>query len=127
MMKLVLALLLFSSSAFAQSPGIVFTWSSNGNPGVPACSTTVTTSCLTTFTITDTTSAPVVISSTIPSTVLTYTLTPEPAPGAHTYSLALSGKDQTGKAISSSTVSTTVTVPVPPFTLNPPTGFTAVP
>lgn len=60
-----------------------FTWSANPAWATswPACSTTVTTMCLSTYTLTDITNAsnPVVISSTIPATALSYTLSPLPA------------------------------------------------
>lgn len=129
--RLLLAVtILFSVPSFAQAAAtgnIVFTWTSNGNPTIPACSSSVTTSCLTTFTLSDITSvgSPIVISSTIPSNVLTYTLTPLPSVGNHTYSLIISAKDQSGNSISSSPV--TATVAVPSFTLSPPNGFTGVP
>ena len=123
----IFAMMLSSSAAFAQAGSVIFTWSGDGNTSLPGCSATVTTACLTTFTLSDTTVAatPVVISSTIPYNVLTYTLTPLPAVGAHTYSLMISGKDQSGNAISSTPITTTVTVPS--LVLSPPTGFQAVP
>lgn len=122
---LILALSPFAS--FAQTGSVNFTWSGNGNPNLPACSGTVTNTCLTTFTIADITTAstPVVISSAIASTATSYTLTPLPTVGSHTYSLIISGKDQSGNSISSTPVTTTVVVPG--ITLNPPTGFTGTP
>jgi hypothetical protein len=127
MKQLLLAIALFFAPILqAQNAGsITFTWTGDGNPTWPACSTTVTTSCLTDFTLSDITNAPVVISSTIPESVLTYTLSPLPAVGSHTYSLFISGKDQSGNAVSSSPVTTTVAVPS--LTLSPPTGFSATP
>jgi hypothetical protein len=119
-----LFLLLLSSPVFAQS-GEVFTWV-NGNPTLPDCSATVTSSCLTGYILTDATVSPgTVINSTIPATALTYTETPLPGVGSHTYSLVATGKDQSGNSASS--VPVTVIVTVPSITLNPPTGFTATP
>ena len=87
---------------------------------MPACSCTVTTSCLTDFTLSDITNAssPIVLSSTIPESALTYTESPLPSVGTHTYSLVISGKDQSGNSISSPAVTTTVNVPS--ITLAPP-------
>jgi hypothetical protein len=131
-MKTIIAMMLLGSSAAALAQttgvaGVAFSWSGDGNTSLPGCSATVTAACLTTFTITDitTASAPLVISSTIPYSTLTYMLTPLPAVGAHTYSLMISGKDQSGNAISSAPITATVTVPA--ITLNPPTGLQVVP
>lgn len=114
-------------TSLAQTGSVNFTWNGNGNPNLPACSASVTSACLTTFTLSDITnaSAPVVVSSAIASTATTYSLTPLPAVGSHTYSLIISGKDQSGGAISSTPVTTTVVVPG--ITLNPPTGFSGTP
>lgn len=128
MKKLIVGLLIFFSSAcFAQTGSVNFTWTGNGNPNLPACSSTVTNTCLTTFTISDITSlsSPVVISSSIAETATAYTLASLPTPGDHVYSLIISGKDQGGGAISSTAVTAKVTVPA--ITLNPPTGFSGTP
>jgi hypothetical protein len=89
--NLFLGLLLAAAPAFAQSYSkVVFTWTA-GSPLWPACSGTVTTSCTVGQTITDITvpATPVVISSTISATALTYTETPFPSPGVHTWSLVV--------------------------------------
>jgi hypothetical protein len=122
-MKL-LWLFLFAVPAFAQS-SVVFTWG-NGNPSIADCSATVTSSCLVGYTLTDTTFSPgSVISSAILATALTYTESPLPSVGSHTYSLVATGKDQSGNPVSSTPA--TVTVAVPSITLLPPSGFTATP
>lgn len=126
MRKALLALILFCGfPVLAQAATqIVFTWSDTGNAGVPACSATVTTSCLTTFTLTDTT-ASTVVSSTIPSSTLTFTYTPIggiPFGYNHTFSLTVSGKDVNGNAVTSSAVSTSISSSI----LNAPSGFSAV-
>ena len=114
MKKTLLFVLLSVASAFGQAnqSGVIFTWTGTGNPALPSCSSTVTASCLTGYTLTDTTgSTPVVISSTIPANALTYTETPLPSVGAHTWSLVVNGKDQSGNSISSNPVTLTLTVP----------------
>src|ERR1700761_9305813 len=91
-----------------------FTWTANSAWAStwPACSTTVTTLCLSGYTLTDTTgTTPVVVSSTIPATALSYTLSPLPAAGARTYSLVVNGKDQSGNPAASPPVTATVTIP----------------
>lgn len=124
---IVLLSFLLSLPAFAQTGNVVFTWTGNGNPTLPACSTTVTTSCLTGYTLSDITSlsSPVVVSSAIAESALTYTLAPLPTVGSHTYSLVVNGKDQSSNAISSTPASVTLTIPS--FTLNPPIGFAGTP
>lgn len=126
MRKVLLALLLmfgFSTLAHAAT-SIVFTWSDTANASIPACTTTVTTSCLTTFTLTDTTTG-TVISSAIPSTTLTYTYAPTggiPFGYSHSFSLTVNGINAAGTTVASAPVTTTVTSSV----LNAPTGFSAV-
>lgn len=119
-------MILMAMAAFGQST-VQFTWTGTGNPNVPACSSTVKTACLSGYTLTDVTTAasPVVISSTIAETALTYSESPLPSVGSHTWNLVVNGFDQSGNAISSAPA--TVTLSVPAITLNPPTGFTGVP
>ena len=122
-----LLLAAFVPASHAQT-SVGFTWQANPAWATtwPACSTTVTTMCLTGFTLTDTTGAtPVVVSSTIPASALSYTLSPLPAAGLRTYTLVANGKDQTGNPAISTTDTTTVTVPsaTPP----PPQAFAATP
>lgn len=98
---------------------VLFNWS-NANP---ICSTTVTTSCVKSATLTDTTTN-TVVSSTIAADATTYTYTPTggiPFGWSHSFSLVLNGVDASGNAITSAPATVTVTN----STLNPPTGFTA--
>ena len=124
--KWLLILLLLPLGAHAQS-AVQFNWTGDGNTGMPACPATTPKSCVSGYTLTDITvaTAPVVLSSAIAETALTYTESPLPSVGSHTWSLVVNGYDQSGNAISSAPV--TVTATVPSITLNPPTGFTAVP
>jgi hypothetical protein len=132
-MKKLFMLLCLSTSAFAQTSNIVFTWG-NTNSSVHACSSTVTSACLVGQTITDTTIAasPVVISSSISPTATTYS-TPLPAftGVTRTYTLVVNYKDASGKAQATSAAScgsgnTTAPCSVSvPLVVNPPTGFTA--
>jgi len=105
----------------------VFTWAHNPlNAGTwPACSRSVRTMCQTGYTLSDVTtaSAPVVISSTIAESALTYTLTPLPSVGAHIYDLVINGKGRSGNAVQSAPATVTVTVPFK--TSSPHTGFAA--
>src|SRR5271170_3534972 len=57
-------------------------WTSDGNPGVPNCTTTQTTGCLTTYTLTDTTTN-TVIAANIPASALSYTISTLPIAGTH--------------------------------------------
>jgi hypothetical protein len=98
-------------AAKASSSSVVFTWTARGTRTIPVCSTTVTAACLTTYTLSDITNAPSpVIVSSSRANVLTYTLAPLPKPGSHTYSLVVSGRDQSG--ISKSSIPAAVTVVV---------------
>lgn len=125
-MKKLLLLLLFPLPLFAQS-AVIFNWTSDGNPTMPECSATVTTSCKTVLGISDITSpsSPIVINNSISDSVLTYSLMPLPSVGSHTYSLTVFGKDQSGNAITGTPV--TATVAVPSIVLNPPQGFSVAP
>ncbi len=117
--------LLFPIGALSQS--VQFSWTGNGNTTLAACSPTVTTFCLVGYQLSDITTptAPVIISSTIALGATSYSLTPLPSIGSHTWGLYVLGKDQAGNAIISAPE--TVTATVPAITLNPPTGLTAVP
>jgi hypothetical protein len=127
--RLLWLLLLAASPALAQSNSVTFTRQANSAWATswPACSTTVTTDCLSGFTLSDITNAtkPVVISSTIAPTALTYTQTPAGAAGSHTYSLVVNGKDQSGNPAASTPVTSTATIPsnTPP----PPVNFSVTP
>ena len=124
-LMVLLAGLWLGVSAFAQSPtSIVFTWTNN-DAGIPACSSTVTSSCLVGQTLTDTTvpSSPAVLSSSISPTASTFT-TPLPAftSANRSYSLVVNYKDSAGAAQATSAVTATVGVPL---VVNAPTGFSA--
>jgi len=117
--------LVFGMTTFSHAAtSILFNWTNTANAGVPACTVTVTTSCMTAFTLTDTTTG-TVVSSTIPFTILTYTYTPAsgiPFGYNHSFSLTVSGKDASGNAVSSLPATTSVISNI----LNAPTGFSAV-
>lgn len=118
MKKIVLlALLLVLSEPAWAATSVLFNWT-NSNP---VCSATVTTSCVKSATLTDTTTN-TVISSTITADTFTYTPTGGiPFGWTHTFSLVLNGVDASGNAVTSAPA----TVTVSNSTLNPPTGFTA--
>ena len=113
-----------ASTSYAQYTKIVFNIPANPNLGAPTCGTTTTTSCLTAYTITDTT-AGTTVSSTIPPNSTSYTYTP--ASGTlvfgynHTFSLTISGVNSSGVTVTSNAVTATVS----DNTLLAPTGFGA--
>lgn len=120
---LVFLLLAIPGVALAQSK-VVLTWA-NGNTGasaLPACPATNPISCVSGFRL-SMDGTQIAGESAIGPTVTTYTQTPLPAPGSHSYSLIMVGFDAVGSAIASSAATGTVNVPAP-VTLNPPTGFT---
>lgn len=86
-------------------------WTSNGNPSVTNCTASVKTGCLTTYTITDTTTN-TVVSANIPASALSYTLSTLPVTGIHVYQLTINGVDGNGKTVASPPATTTVTIPV---------------
>src|SRR6201996_8357020 len=108
---LMLATLAIGIPAFGQSK-IVFTWTSGnvGSIALPACSSTVTTSCVTGYTLTMDSTTTVAGPSSIGPTLTTFTQTPLPAVGSHSYSLVMNGFDAVGNAIVSGAATTTVTV-----------------
>ena len=116
---LLLALLSFTPLAHAATQ-IVFTWTYGSTP---ACSSSVTTSCITAFILTDTTTN-TVVSSTIAGNATTFAYTPSGGIAfgySHGFSLVATGVDGAGNKATSSASTTTVTYSV----LAPPTGFTA--
>lgn len=117
-MKLALLAIFLALPLSAQAAtSVLFNWT-NSNP---VCSATVTTSCVKSATLTDTTTN-TVISSTITADIFTYTPTGGiPFGWTHTFSLVLNGVDASGNSITSAPA----TVTVSNSTLNPPTGFTA--
>ena len=64
---------------------VVFTWTGTGNPSLRPCGTGVSIPCLTGYTITDGTT----VVANPPIDLLTYTLTPAPPAGMHSYGLAV--------------------------------------
>jgi hypothetical protein len=126
-MKTVLLLVSLAAVPVWAQSSIVFTWGPNPSNAStwPACSKSVTTMCQTGYTLSDVTtaSAPVVISSTIAESAVTYTLTPLPSVGSHVYNLVIRARGIRGDAVKSAPV--TVTVSVPSMTFCPPTGFAA--
>lgn len=119
------AFFLASVPAYSQTK-VLLTWT-NGNTGasaLPACPASNPTSCVSGFTLTmDGTQ--VAGPSTLGPTAVTFTQTPLPAVGNHTYTLCANGFDAFGAAITSSTVTATVNIAAP-VTLAPPSGFKAV-
>lgn len=110
-------------AATAQSK-VVLTWTSGntGSNALPACPATSPTSCVTGYTL-SMDGTQVAGPSSIGPTATTYTQTPLPAPGSHSYSLVMNGFDALGAAIQSAAATATVTVPAP-VTIPAPTGFT---
>ena len=121
MRRLLLFFFLAVSLASAQT-SIVFTWTNTST--LPLCSSTVTSSCLVSQTLMDTTGIATIVSATISPSATTYTLTPLPAAGTRTYSLVLNGKDQSGASVSSAAATTTVVVP---FVIGAPSNLTGKP
>jgi hypothetical protein len=124
--KQVFYAVLFAVTLAAQAQTkIVFTW---GNPSatVPKCSTIPTnpSMCMIGQTMTETTNpaTPIPINQAIDAYATTYTITPLPTKGDHTYSLVSNFLDFSGKPAVTPVVTTTVTVPAP-FVVAPPTGF----
>src|ERR1700689_1566614 len=96
---LLIALALTSSAALAQR-SVQFTWAPGSNPGWTPC--TSGTYCLTGFTLYEiTTGTPVLMAHTLQTTT-TYTLTPLPSKGSHSYELVQDGIDGAGAAVQSS-------------------------
>jgi hypothetical protein len=116
MNKLVWLICLATVTAWGQSR-LVFAWKPNpsNTKTWPACSKSVKTMCRTGYTLTDvtTTSAPVIISSTIGKEALTYTLTPLPSAGLHIYNLVVDGNGSSGAAVHSAPATVKVDVPAP--------------
>lgn len=116
MNKLVWLICLATVPVWGQSR-LVFAWKANPSNAKtwPACSKSVKTMCRTGYTLTDvtTTSAPVVISSTIAEDALTYTLTPLPSVGFHIYNLVVDGVGSSGAAVHSTPATVKVDVPAP--------------
>lgn len=91
--------------------GILFTWSNSPNASIPNCSTAVTRSCISGFTLTDVT-ADEVVSSTILPTAMSYTYAPAdgiPILYSHTFTLVTNGIDSSGSTVNSVPATVTVT------------------
>lgn len=100
------------SSAPTPPPPPSFVWTGNGNPSIPVCTTTVTTSCLVSFTLKDVTlpMSPVVVASNIPITSYSYIMSTLPASGIHVYSLSVVGKDAVGNPVISNPATSAITI-----------------
>lgn len=119
-----LVFLLLALPAQAQSK-VVLSWVSGntGSSALPTCPATSPASCVSGFTITmDGTQ--IAGPSALGPTATTFTQTPLPAVGSHTYSLVENGFDASGKAITSTAVTASLSIAAP-VTLNAPTGFSA--
>lgn len=129
---LILIPLLLALPGMAQNP--VLTWQNNPlntSTTWPACGAGTAapqTSCIVSTGATDITSlsSPVVLTTSIPYTTLTYTLTTLPSAGSHSYVVFYEAKDQSGNSVVSAN-SNTATVTVPSSTPNPPVGLAATP
>lgn len=122
-----LALLLLALPAVAQAQSkVILSWVSGntGSSALPTCPATSPASCVSGFSITmDGTQ--IAGPSALGPTATTFTQTPLPSVGNHTYSLVENGFDAGGKAIASTAVTASANVPAP-VTLNAPTGFKVV-
>ncbi len=116
MNKLLWLIFLVTTPVWAQSR-LVFAWKTNpANARTwPACSRLVVKMCRIGYTLTDvtTTSAPVVVSSTIAEDALTYTLSPLPSAGLHIYNLTIDAKGSSGAVVHSAPATVKAEVPAP--------------
>jgi hypothetical protein len=114
MNRLLWLILLATTTVSAQSR-LVFAWKTNpANARTwPACSRLVIKMCRIGYTLTDvtTTSAPVIISSSIAEDALTYTLSPLPSAGLHIYNLTIDAKGSSGAVVHSAPATVKVEVP----------------
>lgn len=126
-------ILLCALSAFAATPTqLIFTWQANPLNTVngvnmwPACGTTLKL-CIAGETLLDNTvsTSPVQVATGISPTALTYTITPLPSTGAHSYCLEYNAYDQSGNPVTSSCDQ--VSVSVPSMVANHPVDLHAVP
>lgn len=87
-------LALVGCRASAPTPPLAptLTWMGNGNPGVPVCSSTVTTWCLTGYKLTDS------LGLSVPLTLSQTQYTPS---GVATYQLYVTGLDGAGNVVTS--------------------------
>lgn len=124
---LVCVLFLLSSSAQAQFHEVLLAWTSDGNPTMPVCSSSVKASCKNGYDVS--VEAPgatsmTVLQSGLAITLLTATVTPIPQPaGNYTYGVAVTGLDNNGSAIIGNYATVVVAIP---FNVNPPGGLTGV-
>lgn len=121
-MKLFLPLFLLAIAAQAQSPSTVtFNWNYAYTEAYPACTQTVTTDCIKSFTLSEGSTSV----ATIPATAATsysYTLPSLPSVGTHTYTLVATAAYQ-GGTINSLPATVSLQVPGVPAT---PGSFTVV-
>lgn len=117
-----LVFLIFTIPAMAQSK-VVLNWTSGntGTSALPACPATSPASCAKGFVL-SMDGTVIASESTLGINATTFTQSPLPTVGSHSYSIIMTGFDALGAAIASSPATATVNVPAP-VTLNPPTGF----
>jgi len=124
-MRILLLLMLFSSVAVAQTK-VVLTWTT-GNTGskkLPACTVSAPKHCVYGFTL-KMDGVQIAGPAKLGVLATTFTQTPLPAKGTHTYSLVMNGYDVVGNALASKADVTTVNVPT--ITVIPqPTSIKAV-
>lgn len=113
LLYLLLLLMSVGATSYAAAPTkIVFTWTDNFT-NVQACTATVTTSCIQSFTLTESTtgfSQSITALNGTPSTTFTYTQTTLPAAGTYTYSI-VAVEVYSGGTMTSGPATATVVVP----------------
>ena len=94
---------------------LIFSWVPNPanatNGWNASCSATVKTSCVSGYWLLETTNPANPFIAGIPAYAKTYTLTPLPSPGVHTYALQANGINAQGAMVHSTKALVTVTVP----------------
>ena len=97
--KILITVLMLSTSVGWGQKTILFSWTPGSNPGWTACSSGNW--CLTGFTLYEiTTGIPVAVAQ-IPQTSTTYTMSPIPSNGSHSYELVQTGTNGNGSAVQS--------------------------
>jgi hypothetical protein len=126
MRRLCWLLLLTFYPGFAQT-SLVFNWHPNPSnfANWPPCSKARKKMCQTGYSLSDITvaSAPVLIDAAIAQESTTYTVTPLPSAGPHTFSLVVNARNSSGKPVQSEPASVKVSVPYM-FSITP-AGFRA--
>ncbi len=107
---------LIAAQAQAAPTKVVLSWTDSTTP---VCTSAAPNSCLTGYGVSE---GATVLSSNIAASATSYTITPLPSPGSHTYTLVAVGRDQNGATVVSTPVTASVVVP---FALAAPSGFSA--